>query len=242
MLSLIYGYDLSQGDDKFTPLAKKIGSFLLAIALVVGFALRLRMYLLNRSLWLDTAVLANNVIDKSYIDLFGLLNGNQSAPIGFLAFSKLLGPAFEYSELSLTFLPFIFGVSALMLYLRLCVGGLGKPFAPLAFIPFALCSTAIYSSGEFKPYSSDLFFSVLILFVTHQVLKGQFSRDWLGIFSLVGLISVWFSHTAIFMIAGTGLALVIDAFIFKKLELFRGLTDGWCNYFCSFRPIIFPNN
>lgn len=224
MFSSIYGFPLRQGEDDFTQLAKKAGCVLLIIALVMGVALRLRMYLMDRSLWLDTAILANNVIDKSYVDLFGLLDGSQSAPIGFLLVSKLVGSAFGYSELSLTLLPFIFGVSALMLYLCLCVEVLGQPFAPLAFVPFALSSTAIYYSGEFKQYSSDLFFSVLILYVTHRVLKEQFSRNWLGIFILMGLVSVWFSHTSIFMLAGTGLALFIDAFKFKKIDLFRGLT------------------
>ena len=198
-------------DYKRMPFVEKISAVILAIALVMGFTLRLQMYLKNRSLWLDTARLALNIIDKNYIALFGPLEGRQMAPVGFLIASKLVGSAFGYSELSLTLLPFLFAVGALILFLYLSVDVLGLSVASLAFIPFASCSTAIYYSGEFKQYSSDLFFSVLILFVTHRILKEQFTRPWIATFVFVGIISVWFSHTAIIMLAGTGLALFLNA-------------------------------
>lgn len=198
-------------DDNRAPLYQQASVVILVIAFVAGFALRFYMYLMNRSLWLDTAKLALNLIERNYIALFGPLDGKSMAPVGFLITSKLIGSAFGYSELSLTLLPFLFGIGALILFLYLCIAVLGRSVAPLAFVPFALCSTAIFYSGEFKQYSADLFFSVLILLVTHRVLKEQFARPWITTFGIVGIISVWFSHTAILMLAGTGLALFLNA-------------------------------
>lgn len=198
-------------NDNRTAFFKKASGVILAIAFIIGFALRFHMYILNRSLWLDTARLALNIIDKSYIALLGPLEGWQMAPAGFLIASKLIGSAFGYSELSLTLLPFLFGVGALILFLYLSIAVLGRSSAPLAFIPFAFCSTAIYYSGEFKQFSADLFFSVLIFFVTHRILKERFARPWIAAFGIVGLISVWFSHTAILILAGTGIALFLNA-------------------------------
>jgi hypothetical protein len=196
-------------DDDCTSFAWKASTVILAIALIMGVIFRFRMYLQDRSLWLDAANLAINIVEKNYAALWGLLDGRQSAPVGFLFASKFVGSVFGYSEAVLLFLPFLFGVGALILFLILSVDVLGRLVAPLAFIPFASCSTAIYYSGEFKQYSADLFFSVLILFVTHRILKEQFARSWIILFGVVGLISVWFSNTAIFMLAGTGLALLL---------------------------------
>ncbi|MCF8056809.1 MAG: hypothetical protein K9K37_09230 [Desulfocapsa sp.] len=198
-------------DESCGPFAEKASWIILGIGLVAGLVFRLRMYLQDRSFWLDTANLANNIVEKDYQALWGLLDGDQSAPVGFLLVSKLVGSFFGYSELSLTFPAFLFGTGALILFLFLAIAVLGRCVAPLAFIPFAVCSTAVYYSGEFKQYSADLFFSVLILFVAHRVLRKRFSRSGIIAFGIVGLLSVWFSHTAIFMLSGTGLALFLNA-------------------------------
>ena len=144
---------LLQSEDGQYKSAKSI----LAISLIVGFLFRFRMYIQERSFWLDTANLANNVVEKKYADLWKLLDGNQSAPVGFLFASHFVGTFFDYSELSLLFLPFMFGTGALLLFLIFSVDVLGLKVAPLAFLPFSFCSTAIYYSGEFKQYSGDLF-------------------------------------------------------------------------------------
>ena len=235
--------------DNRTLFFKKTSGVILAVALIVGFAFRFHMYILNRSFWLDTASLALNIVDKSYIALFGPLNGMQMAPAGFLIASKLIGSAFGYSELSLTLLPFLFSIGALILYLFLSIEVLGHTNAPLAFIPFALCSTAIYYSGEFKQYSSDLFFSVLILFVAQRILKERFARPWITAFGVVGLISVWFSHTAILMLTGTGFALFSSALrqrVPKSLSVLAItglviLSHFFTMYFLQIRPATVEN-
>ena len=194
---------------KMSVLQTNLSIAILSIAMVLGVLFRLRIYLENRSLWLDASMLAINIVEKSYAELWGLLDWNQSAPVGFLFASKAIGSIFDYSELSLTLLPCVFGIGALVVFLRLAVDLLGTVTAPLAFIPFSLCSTAIYYSGEFKQYSADLFFSTLILSVAFQILRENYSQRALMQFGLLGIVSVWFSHTATILLAGTGIVLFV---------------------------------
>ena len=223
-------------DKRPTELVSRV---ILGIGLVTGLVFRLRMYLQDRSLWLDTANLANNVIEKDYQGLWGLLENSQSAPVGFLFLSKSVGSFFDYSELSLIFFPFLFGVAALILFLFLAIELLGLTAAPLAFIPFASCSTAVYYSGEFKQYSADLFCSVLILYVAHRMFKEHFARSWIVAFALVGVFSVWFSHPSIFLLAGTGLGLFLHALKEAKAKSVKALAVSGAVIFIHFLLLYF---
>jgi len=166
---------------------------------------------MNRSLWLDPAMLALSVVNKGYGELFGQLELRQSAPVGFLLVSKLVGSLFGYKDLSLTVVPFLFGIASLILFLRLSCRMLGITAAPLAFLPFAACSTAVLYSGEFKQYSGDLFFSVLLLLVAHNAIVRRLDGRSILAFVCAGLVGPWFSHTAILVAAGTGMALIVHA-------------------------------
>ena len=80
------------------------------IVILVGAALRLAAYLTARSLWLDEAMLANNIVGRTFVALFAPLGENQSAPWLFLfgerATAMVLGP----NELALRLLPLIAGI------------------------------------------------------------------------------------------------------------------------------------
>lgn len=163
---------------------------------------------MERSLWLDPAMLALNLVDKSALELLGPLDWNQAAPAGFLLLSKWHGALFDYGEFSLTFLPWLFSVLALAGFLRLSVDVVELSWAPVAFVPFATSSTAVYYAGEFKQYSADLFVSVGLLLLTVRALGGRPARPWIigwTVFSIAGL---WLSHIAILVAAGTGVALL----------------------------------
>ena len=183
----------------------------LLIGLVAGIVFRLRLFLMDRSLWLDPAMLAVNIVEKSYGDLLGPLGLNQAAPAGFLVVSKLVGSLFDYRDISLTIVPLLFGLGALLLFLRLSCTMLDPEAAPLAFLPFAACPTAVFYSAEFKQYSGDLFFSVLILWAAHHALEHALDRESLLGFLAAGLFGALFSHPSVLVTAGTGLALALHA-------------------------------
>src|ERR687898_2404863 len=66
-----------------------------------GMALRFTQYLTNRSLSIDEAFLALNVIQKSPRALLGELNFSQAAPLGFLEAEKLAIAILGRSEYAL---------------------------------------------------------------------------------------------------------------------------------------------
>ncbi|MDX2435596.1 MAG: hypothetical protein QNL88_00985, partial [Acidobacteriota bacterium] len=178
-------------------------------AAVVGVGLRVRMFLENRSLWLDPAMLALNVVEKDVIGLLGRLDMNQAAPPGFLLVSKAMGSMFGYSEYSLYLAPCLFGVAAFLLFMRLSVAVLGPLRAPLAYLPMATCSTAIFYCGEFRPQSADLFSTVVVLLAAQAVLTTRWELPSIAVYVIVSLIAVWFSYAVVFVVAGSGFALVL---------------------------------
>ena len=62
----------------------------LAVGIVlVGVGLRLWLYLQGASLWLDEAMLANNIVNRAYASLLQRLDHDQGAPVGFLFLQNL---------------------------------------------------------------------------------------------------------------------------------------------------------
>ena len=65
----------------------KIASFFI---IFVGIFLRVWQYAVNRSLWFDEALLALNIVNRTFIGLTQPLDYNQGAPIGFLIIEKVI--------------------------------------------------------------------------------------------------------------------------------------------------------
>ena len=64
----------------------------IAILLVLGVVLRIRQYLAGRSLWVDEAMLALNIVNRGFAGMFMPLDYDQGAPIGFLLVEKIFAP------------------------------------------------------------------------------------------------------------------------------------------------------
>lgn len=66
--------------------------------LTLGAINRIIQYEFNRSLWADEAVLALNIVHRSYLELFQPLDYDQAAPPGFLMIEKLTIELFGNQE------------------------------------------------------------------------------------------------------------------------------------------------
>jgi hypothetical protein len=177
------------------------------VIISIGIVLRLAQYASNRSLWFDESLLALNIINRSFSDLLLPLDYHQGAPVGFLMVEKLAVQAFGNSEYTLRLFPLLAGIASLYFFdriLKLCIE---RKAGLIALGLFALSSPHIYYSSEVKQYSSDVAISLSLLVATLSFHKSERSISNVAGFALVGATALWFSHPAVFVLAGVGLCL-----------------------------------
>ena len=213
--------------------------------LLLGLALRVRQYLTWRSLWLDEAMLALNIVGRSFAGLLKPLDYEQGAPLGFLLAEKLAASLLGNTELSLRLLPLLAGCAALgvfALLLRRVSGKLGG-FTALAL--FAAGAPLVYYASEVKQYSSDVFVAVLLLWLAlRHIQDGKTGWDFF-ILGCAGALALWCSHPALFVLAGVGGTLVLHYLRerdFPRLRRMAGVLAAWAAsftllYFVSLRGL-----
>src|SRR5690242_461144 len=106
------------------PAAADVGA---AGIIAFGLLLRIRAYLFNRSLWIDEAELALNIVRRSLGGLMRPLDHSQAAPAGFLAAERGAVVAFGGGERALRLVPFLAGALVLLLTWRLARKYLAAP-------------------------------------------------------------------------------------------------------------------
>ena len=220
--------------ERLTSFARLRGSLTsdrLALAIVavvaVGAVLRLAAYLANRSLWLDEAFLALNVIDRSVADLADPLAFNQGAPIGFLAVEKLVVAIFGTSEYAFRLVPLLAGIVALALFAVLARRCLRPAVVPLAVALLAVSEGAIYYSTETKQYSTDVV-ATLVLLLGAQVLSRATLRPRTALVLVaVALLTLSISHAAVIVAPTLAVvAVVTRARAGRSIRLAPALVGG----------------
>lgn len=225
---------------------------LVVICVALGVGLRGYGYLRNPSLWIDEAMLALNVVHRTTPELLQPLDLNQGAPVGYLLLSKFTVKLFGDSEWALRLPSFLAGLVGLGLFIVLAYRTLPLAAARLAVILFALSPFLIGYSAEYKQYELDATIAVTLLLG-----RGRF-------LAVAGAVAVWFSHPAVFVLGGIGLAILADAiarrdrtallarcvmvacwtasfaacywFVLRKLGLNSYLLDYWSGKFLPLPP------
>ena len=185
--------------------------FAVGVILLLGFVLRLRQYLTGRSLWLDEAMLALNIVNRNFGGLFQPLEYDQGAPIGFLLVEKVFNILFGKHEFVLRFFPFVIGLVAFGLFymlLRRTTSGLGML---IGLALFAVSPRLIYYSSEVKQYILDVAGTIILLYLAQPLFSGHPERKHYIYLGLAGILALWFSHPALFMLAGIGSILLLRA-------------------------------
>ncbi len=182
---------------------------MLLLLIFFGTVLRLRQFMFNRSLWLDEALLANNVVQRPLdVLLIEPLTSNQGAPLGFLLLSDLLTTMLGPTDLVLRVVPLLTSVLALWVAYRLSLLVFDSLAGRATFLGLlAAAPVLIYYSSEFKQYSGDVLASLLILWAG---LRYDKRRHGLTILAVVGAVGLWFSHPALFTMAAVGVTLAVE--------------------------------
>jgi 4-amino-4-deoxy-L-arabinose transferase-like glycosyltransferase len=235
---------------------KRLGSFVitikakthLEIALVVvtcliGLFLRAHFYSVGRSLWLDEAMLALNIVNRPFLDLLKPLDLNQAAPIGFLLLQKAVISLLGTSDYSLRMIPFLAGLVSVPLMYAVSKQYVAKSGALISLGLFALSPRLIYYSSELKQYSTDVLVTLLILLVAPKCLEDKVKPHKLIGLGIIGFLAIWFSHPSLFVFAGVLLSLGLT-FVFRRdkhnLSWLIGSSAIWIaglalNYFINLR-------
>lgn len=201
---------------------------------LAGLILRLRQYLVNRSLWLDEAMLSINIVERSYGGLTGWLTYDQQAPIGFLWLQKTAVLVFGNNEYALRLTPFLAGCAALFL-----MYALSRRLPPIsgnaALALFIVSSALIYYSSEAKQYIFDVAVSLgLLALWLHFEERGIKPREHV-LLGALGAFAIWFSHPAVFTLAAIGLLSLLKALRQKSALGWTLLAGGfWLASFAAF--------
>ena len=234
---------------------KSVSNFNRSKALAVGFVIfgvlvRLVQYLHNRSLWFDEANLALNIVNRSYLQLLGPLDNNQAAPPGFLWIEKLSVQVFGNHEYALRLFPFFAGIVSLLALFVFAERHASKWAMPIAIALFSSLPYIVYYGTELKQYSSDimvaLLLSLLLVTAHYKILE---KRQILA-FSLVGGLSIWISHPAIFTLGGLELAYLVTAphgrrkaILFNRIPIYlTWLFSFGCLYFITISDTLNNDN
>src|SRR5512144_903664 len=108
------------------------------LLILAGIGVRLVPMLANRSLWLDEAMLALNIVTRPLADLLRPLDYAQGAPLGFLLLEKLSVTLFGPNEPALRLVPLLAALGALPLFHHLACRCLPRREALIALALFAV--------------------------------------------------------------------------------------------------------
>jgi hypothetical protein len=183
-------------------------AILCVTVIAAGFAFRLAQYVANRSLWGDEGALALNIVNRSFLELAEPLDRNQGAPLGFLFVEKFFSLLLGNRDYVLRIFPLVCGLASLIamysLARRIFVERVSV-FA--AVVLFAISDQLIYYASELKQYSSDVLICLLLLLVCERCFRRNCGDRDFALLASVGAIGLWFSHPALFTLAGAGTAL-----------------------------------
>jgi hypothetical protein len=230
----------------------------------MGIFLRVYFYAINRSLWLDEAMLALNIVNRSFLGLLKPLDYGQGAPIGFLLLQKAVVSFLGSSDYTLRLIPLLAGLASIPLMYsvsRQYERGLAL-YISLGL--FALSTRLIYYSSEMKQYSNDVLITLLLLLIVPKCLEDKAKPHAIVALGIAGSLAIWISHPSLFVLVGVFLTLglaftkrrdsyhllwligivgvwgidLILAYIvsLRHLATNNSLIDYWSNYFAPLPP------
>ncbi|MCS7178325.1 MAG: glycosyltransferase family 39 protein [Anaerolineae bacterium] len=192
----------------------------LLATLALGIAARLAQYLGNRSLWLDEAYLALNILNRDFSGLLRPLDHHQVAPPLFLWAVKLAVSLGGDSEMVLRLVPLIGSILALPLFYRLARGVLSPLGAWLATAMLAWSQPLIYYASEVKPYATDALTSVAACALTLPLIERPMANQppccRVLLTGVLGALMPWFSYPSVFVLGGLALSMLIPPLLQRR--------------------------
>jgi hypothetical protein len=191
----------------------------IAFVFAAGILLSLLQFLYNRSLWLDEAKLALNIIHKSSLELLQPLDYNQVAPILFLQIEKFFSTLLPNTEYGLRIFPLLCFWASMCLFYKIIRIRLHNIYAViLALSLFVFNGKLLYYSSEIKQYMSDV---LVLLFLFYTLLKEyKKERNRFYVLGIAGVIAIFLSNVTPIILFTCGIYLLYnDFFITRKKRI-----------------------
>ena len=184
-------------------------------------------------------MLALNIVNRSFSELFQPLSYDQGAPIGFLLIEKLAIQAFGNYEYVLRLFPLLSGIASLVLFYYVAKRTIDSKFVPLALALFAISEPLIYYSSEVKQYSSDVAIGLLLLWAIADVRSNRLKVSKIVLLGVLGATAIWFSHPAVFILAGIGSTLTLFSLVKKDWARIARLSIAYVPWALSFLALYY---
>jgi hypothetical protein len=183
---------------------------LVALTLVVGFALRIAGYLARTEFWGDEAAIAYNICTRSFGQLTRPMILDQVAGCGFLAAVKLVTDILGQNERVFRLLPLLAGCALLPLFFVAVYQLADRALALIGLMLLVASPSLVHYSSELKPYGTDaaMTAALMLLFFTVLRTRGALPPILLGV---LGIAAPWFSLPMVFILCGFGLTCFIGA-------------------------------
>jgi hypothetical protein len=179
-------------------------------ALLVGIAVRLLHFVRGRPLWMDEALLALNVATRPVGELVPPLDYAQSAPLLFVWLQRMAVVLGGVNEWALRAVPLLAGIGALFLLRSVGRRLLGSPATTLLVAAAALSPLLVLYATEAKAFGSDAFVTTALLAAALGLLAYPERDSRWAVLAVMGAAAMWLSSPAVFVLAGCGLALLLD--------------------------------
>lgn len=205
------------------------------IIISIGIILRLNRYIYNPPLYFDESNIALDIIQRPISDIFNPSpDYTQAYPYAFLALIKLLTQALGNSEYVVRLFPLLSGIGALFLFYKIIKHYITPKAVLIALALFAFLDPLIFESSNLKPYSSDVFFTLLLYALTIYVQARELSISRTILFGIFGALAVWFSNPSVFVLAGIGICLLLYYFNENDWSRIRKLSVVYLIWILSF--------
>lgn len=190
----------------------------LYLIIFIGIVLRIMFYMDNRPFWLDECALLLNIINKN--NFFYNLEWAQTSPAFFLYVSKFIYSIFPDNQFAMRFLPLLFSIGSIFAFLKLTKTFLKKPAAIIiAVTMFSFILPLINYAQEFKQYSGDVLFFILIL-LTYPYIEQINSKKAVFLWGIFYGLMFYVSYAAFFAEFGIFATLLLyNPKQFKKIFL-----------------------
>ena len=183
-----------------------------ALLAVLGAALLVLQWSIDRPLWLDEEILAINLRDRGVLDYFGPLWLDESAPLGWLLAGRASLLTLGTAERALRLVPVFFGLATIA-----TAAWVGRRWMTSigAVVLVLLCSWGQWLTFyyvELHPYSADVCFSLLLPAVAAWAVDAPDRHDTTrraALFWLLASIGQLFANGALFVTPACGLLLIV---------------------------------